>query len=125
MPHHTNSHSHQQSPEMQQCIQLCQECHNICLQTVTHCLHMGGMHVEAAHIRLLLDCAEICQSSANFMLRGSVLHTEICRACAVICERCADDCERFGDDAEMQHCAQTCRLCAESCRRMAATIMAA
>jgi len=25
---------------------------------------------------MLLDCAEICETSANFMIRGSELHTE-------------------------------------------------
>jgi len=85
---------------------------------------MGGMHAEEAHIKLLLDCAEICQTSANFMLRSSDLHAEICRACAVVCERCAEDCERMGDDVEMQRCAQTCRRCAESCRQMAAMMAA-
>ena len=33
---------------------------------------------------VLLDCAEICQTSANFMLRGSPLHTNTCAACAIV-----------------------------------------
>ena len=86
-----SSHAtHQMSPEMQQCIQNCMECHRICLETVPHCLQMGGKHAEAAHIRLLLDCAEICQTSANFMIRGSDLHTRTCAVCAEVCERCAE-----------------------------------
>lgn len=116
MAHHTNH----QSQEMQQCIDNCLNCHSICLQTVGHCLEMGGNHAEAAHIRMLLDCAEICQTSANFMLRNSTFHPQVCGVCAEICEQCAVDCERFGTDAMMQQCAQSCRRCAESCRRMAA-----
>jgi hypothetical protein len=112
MPHH-------QSPEMERCIDQCQECHEVCLQTIPHCLEKGGRHAEAAHIRLLLDCVDICQTSANFMIRGSELHTLTCGACAEICERCADDCARFGGDAEMQRCADVCRRCAESCLKMA------
>lgn len=108
------------SQEMKQCIQNCLDCHSICLETVTHCLQKGGKHAEAGHIRLLLDCAEICQTSANFMLRGSDLHGRICAACAEICERCAKDCEKFGDDKQMKACAEACRRCSESCRRMAA-----
>src|SRR4051794_22134048 len=104
MPH-TSQHP---DPEMQQCIENCQTCHTLCLQMITHCLDQGGAHAEAAHIRLLLDCAEICQTSANFMLRNSDLHAETCRACAVICQRCAVDCERFKEDSEMQNCAQSC-----------------
>ncbi len=91
------------------------------METVTHCLQMGGKHAEAAHIRLLLDCAEICATSANFMLRGSELHARTCAVCAEICERCAEDCERIGpDDEMMQRCAEMCHRCADSCRRMAA-----
>lgn len=112
----THHHSH---AEMERCIRHCQECHEICTQTVAHCLGLGGRHAEPSHIRLLLDCAEICQTSANFMLRGSDLHTETCRACAEVCERCADDCQRLADDNQMRVCADACRRCAESCRHMA------
>ncbi len=113
------------SPEMRQCIQNCQSCHSLCLETVTHCLRKGGPHAEVNHIRLLLDCVEICQTSANFMLRGSDLHTRTCAVCAEVCERCAQDCERFGDDETMRRCAEACRRCAESCRRMAGQYAAA
>ena len=68
---------------------------------------------------MLLDCAEICQTSANFMLRMSDLHGLTCGVCAEVCERCAEDCERFVDDIMMQACAQACRHCAASCREMA------
>ena len=83
---------------MRACIQECQNCHNVCTETIAHCLEMGGDHAEPNHIRLLLDCAEICQTSANFMLRMSEFHGQTCGVCAEVCERCAEDCERFGDD---------------------------
>lgn len=104
---------------MQDCIQACQACHNICVETTQHCLQMGGEHTRPEHIRLMLDCAEICQTSANFMLRGSALHAYTCGACAEVCERCAQDCARFTDDPTMQRCAEACRSCARSCRDMA------
>jgi hypothetical protein len=109
----------QQSTEMRDCIDNCTACHYACLETVTHCLMEGGRHAEAAHIRLLIDCAEICQTSANFMVRGSDMHQATCRACAELCERCAESCAQFTDDEFMLQCAQICRRCAESCRRMA------
>ncbi len=112
-------HQTHHSQEMEQCIQNCTDCHHICLETVSHCLEMGGEHAEVNHIRLLLDCAEICQTSANFMIRGSEFHARTCGVCAEICERCAADCERFGDEF-MNQGAQICRRCAESCRQMAA-----
>lgn len=105
--------------EMQQCINECLNCYSVCLQTVTHCLQMGGKHAEASHIQLLLACAEICQTSANFMLLGSDLHTRMCGVCAEVCEQCATSCEQMGNEAQMQTCAEACSRCAESCRRMA------
>ena len=117
----THATAHQMSGDMQQCIQECLNCHSVCLATVPYCLQMGGEHATAAHIGLLLDCAEICQTSANFMLRGSTFHTRTCGVCAEVCERCAQDCDQFGDDAQMKACADACRRCAASCRRMAAT----
>jgi hypothetical protein len=123
MTHHTAEHQtvlQNVGEEMRRCIEECTTCHEVCLATVAHCLEAGGEHAEAAHVRLLLDCAQICVTSADFMLRGSELHGETCGACAVVCERCAESCERFADDEVMSACADVCRRCAESCRRMAA-----
>jgi hypothetical protein len=113
------SGQHQMSAEMQQCIQNCMDCHRVCEEMIPHCLQIGGKHAEASHVRLLIDCAQICQTSADFMIRGSELHTYTCAACAEVCERCAQDCERIaGSDAQTKACADICRRCADSCRRM-------
>ena len=113
----------QMSEEMQQCIQDCLNCSSICQETLTYCLQQGGRHAEASHIRLLVDCAEIGQTSANFLLRMSDLHSGVCGVCADVCERCATDCEQFRDDAQMMACADACRRCAQSCRTMAGARM--
>jgi hypothetical protein len=107
------------SSEMEDCIKNCSDCHDVCLGTVTHCLQKGGRHAEAQHIRLLMDCSQICHTSGDFMLRASDLHYLTCGVCAEVCERCAQDCESMADDAQMRACAEACRRCAESCRRMA------
>ena len=90
----------------------------MCIETATYCLKKGGDHAEAGHIRLLLDCEEICQTSANFMLRGSSLHVQTCAACAEVCRACAAECEQMPQDEQMQRCVEACRRCAESCQRM-------
>ena len=103
--------------DMQQCIEICERCHQTCLQTaMNHCLEAGSKHVEPKHFRLMLNCAEICQTSANFMGSGSPVHKRVCEVCAEVCEACAKSCEQVGD---MDECVQACRRCAESCRRMA------
>jgi hypothetical protein len=109
---------HKLSDEMQSCIDKCLECHSVCLSmAMNHCLEAGGKHLEPDHFRLMIACAEICQTSANFMLIGSDLHKRVCAVCAEVCEACAKSCEEIGN---MQECVDACRACAESCRQMAA-----
>jgi hypothetical protein len=60
-------------------------------------------------VGLMLDCAKICQTSANFMLRSSGIHSRTCGVWAEVCEGCAQDCERLGDDADMRACADLCK----------------
>ena len=110
---------HEVSPTMKQCIQNCTDCHNICVETIDHCLGMGGKHVESAHLKSLLDCADTCRTSADFMLRGSAAYTQACGMCAEACARCATSCEQFDGDATMKACAEMCRRCAQSCGEMA------
>lgn len=120
----SHAHMEQISPEMQACISICHECHDSCLTTLHHCLHMGGEHASPHHIGLLQDCAQICHTSEDFMLRQSEFHASVCGVCAEICDHCAQECETMANgDAQMLACAATCRRCAESCRRMANMVM--
>jgi len=105
------------SEEMQRCIRECQNCHSVCVSMLANdCLSRGGKHLEATHVRTMLDCAQICATSADFMLRSSELHYLVCDACAKICTECARSCEELGG---MQECVDSCRRCAETCRHMA------
>ena len=114
------AHSTHETSAMQECIEACTECHAICVATMTHCLQEGGKHADASHIGTLVDCAQICATSADFMLRSSPHHSATCRACAELCTACAESCEEMLDDPVMRACAETCRRCAEHCREMAA-----
>jgi hypothetical protein len=111
------NHPDHSGHSMQDCIEACSHCHQVCLQTaMNHCLEAGGKHVEADHFRLMISCAEICQASANFQLSSSPFHRRLCGLCADICEACAVDCEKVG---AMDECVAACKACAESCRQMA------
>lgn len=109
----------QASEDMQECIDECLTCYQVCLETIRHCLSKGGAHAAPEHIRVLEDCAKACETSANFMMRGSKMHGSTCGVCAEACGRCAVACERFPDDAQMKACAEACRECAASCNEMA------
>ncbi len=104
---------------LQHCIDACRTCHAVCTEMVAHCLKKGGAHAAPDHIALMIDCAQICATSADFMLRGSSRHHLTCGACAPVCAQCADDCGRIADDDAMRRCVRACRSCAESCRDMA------
>jgi hypothetical protein len=105
--------------QMRQCSQECLDCYAQCLETVQHCLMMGGKHAEPQHIALMLTCARICETSASAMLLGTPQHVETCRACAAICHTCEEECRRMAEgDATMLRCAEACARCAESCDRM-------
>lgn len=106
-----------QISNMDQCIAACTACYQTCLKmAMTHCLQVGGKHVQPEHMQLMMACVEICKTAANVMLIGSPLHKKVCAACADICNACADNCESIGD---MQECVTACRNCAQSCQAMA------
>ncbi|MBN8739164.1 MAG: hypothetical protein BGP24_09665 [Lysobacterales bacterium 69-70] len=112
MPHQTHT-----SPAMTECIQQCLACYTTCQQTaLTHCLELGGEHVEPTHFRLMIDCAEVCRSAAALMANGSAFHAAQCVVCADICRACAESCKRVGD---MDECVQACERCADACEAMA------
>jgi len=105
---------------LQEGIAACLSCHRICLDTLSnYCLEQGGQHATAHHVRTMLDCANICQTAADFMLRGSPQHGLVCRVCAEVCRVCIEDCEAFVNDERMASCAKACRNCRDSCMQMA------
>lgn len=109
---------HKMSAEMQACIDTCLKCYATCTSmAMNHCLELGGKHTEPEHFRLMMACAEICRTSAHFMLIGTPDHRRTCAACAEICRACAEDCENIGG---MDECVAACRACAKSCDKMAA-----
>lgn len=106
--------------EMQKCIHLCHDCHALCILTIGNCLKLGGRHAAPEHIRLLQDCAELCEITAHYLIRGSSLHERMCGLCAEVCRQCADNCLQVaGDDQMVKKCAEMCKTCAGSCERMA------
>ena len=101
--------------QLKECTKLCWECRDTCQkELIHHCLESGGDHVAKSHIKLMLDCIQICQTAADFMTRGSIQHSAICSACADICEQCMKSCEELN----MRDCAEACRRCLTMCRFM-------
>jgi hypothetical protein len=118
---HEDGHDHDQDEhdEMDECIEACLQCHVVSTMTAQYCLTQGGDLAAVNQIGLLLDCAQIAQVSADFMIRGSPFHTSTCRACAEVCRACAEACRQHPDDEYLTQCAEVCETCAESCEQMA------
>ena len=120
--HDDAAHDHPDQDTLQACIEECLNCHVACTTTAQYCIAQGGALADPDHVGLLLDCAEMCQTSANFMLRGSPYHPITCLACAELCRGCEESCRAVGgEDEQLQLCAEACASCAEHCERMAET----
>lgn len=105
---------------MQECVEECSTCHHVCLLTSAHCLSLGGVHAEPGHLTLLADCADICLTTANLLLRGSEHYEATCAACLEICRACEASCATIRDDVNMRECGDACRRCAEACQKLTA-----
>lgn len=115
----TQSQLSQLSPEMRQCLESCNDCHSVCLNTLHYCLGKGGQHANPTHLQLMIDCSEICQTCTNFLLRSSQVHARACEICSEICDLCAHDCDLLANDQQMRMCADACRRCSDECRNLA------
>ncbi|MBY0431447.1 MAG: four-helix bundle copper-binding protein [Rhodospirillales bacterium] len=102
------------------CIRACTDSHNVCLECLAYCMEQGGQYAEEERLQILVDCADICHLSADFMLRGSPRHRLTCGICERICKDCASCCEAMPEDGMMRRCARVCRTCAAYCGEMAA-----
>ena len=112
MPDSSNSEEQMLNDQMQDCIDDCLNCHTVCLDTAMRMLQKGGEH--SSYVISLLDCSEICLTSAHFMLRNSPLYGYTCQACTQICSHCAEMCFQAGEN----DCGNACRASAESCQQM-------
>ena len=83
---------------------------------MTHCLDEGGQHVAPQHFRLMIDCAAMCATTADFIMHKSQFHRQLCGLCAEVCNACAQDCMKLDG---MEECVEACRKCAQACRAMA------
>jgi hypothetical protein len=96
----------------------CRGCQQTCLDTVTHALRRGGPYADDALISALLDAADVCRTTIDFVQRGSRVHAHVGAVCAEICTRAAEACDDLAGDPIMAACAAACRRCATACARL-------
>jgi hypothetical protein len=100
------------------CSQACTACADACLSE--------SMVAELTKcIRIDLDCADICATTARVLSRHTgydvTVSRDLLEACATACKSCADECETHaGMHEHCRICADTCRACERACRGLLA-----
>lgn len=57
---------------MQACMDACNECHVTCLHmAMNHCLEASGKHADPRHMKIMMDCAQICVVAYESKLGGA------------------------------------------------------
>lgn len=105
--------------DIERCVEACRRCHAACVQMGRHCLQKGKPHNRPDHVGALLDCADLCATTENFLLRDSALHPMVCGVCADVCARCAEECLRRSVDRQTEQLIHACFDCADACRHVA------
>ena len=100
----------------------CLRAHETCEDAVTHALRDGGRAAEDQRVSALLDCADVCRTTARHLRHGSPLLRGTASVCAELCDRAAEACAPLAEsDPAMATCLDACRRCAAWCRRLADT----
>lgn len=95
-------------------ITTCQECHLICQESLAfHGDEEGGKQLSSQHIKRMMACIELCQTTANMLAIHAPLLDQICELCARICEQCATSCDAKEHES-MKQCASACQRCAKA-----------
>ncbi|HKB91286.1 MAG TPA: four-helix bundle copper-binding protein [Opitutaceae bacterium] len=105
------------------CEQVCSDCADACLGETAH------LAILRRCIRINLDCAEVCATTARLLSRhtetaSAIVHAQL-HACVLACQICGDECEMHADIHNYcRICAETCRLCQKRCNYLLGMISA-
>ena len=98
------------------CIEACHVCTEACTQCADDCLSEQNVQELVKCIRLNLDCADVCATTARVVSRQTEYDANVTRAvlqaCITTCHSCGDECQHHAERG-MEHC----RICADECRR--------
>lgn len=110
---------HEMREDSLECIDACTACYRQCTVTLARVVEIGEPLAAPPLVEALLDCVRMCETSANFLLRGSEHQRRVCELCAEVCRACATACLARGKGELLLRCADACRFCADSCEQVA------
>lgn len=99
----------------EQLVKTINHCKVTCDKMIPYLLQLRDVHTRTTQIRLLMDCADICDLASRMLSQNSYVSKEVISLCAYICELCGRECAKF-QDTMSQHCSQTCLNCARDCQ---------
>src|SRR6266487_5694265 len=88
------------SPQVRACIDATSYCDTACTETLTYSLDSESDLFDQRHLRLLIDCCEVCQTTQNILLRASELSVMLSAVCAEACEKVAAHCRHLDSSDE-------------------------
>ncbi|MBN9396738.1 MAG: hypothetical protein J0H83_15920 [Candidatus Melainabacteria bacterium] len=92
----------------------CEKCAKVCKETIAYFKSKGGKYTEGKNVQILEDCIRTCETSADFIRRGSSNASKIQAVCKEICKQCAQMCKSM-NDPKLKDCIQSCLECEACC----------
>jgi hypothetical protein len=86
-------------------------------------MRTGGEYDHSGNIRLLIDCAQVCETTAELQREHGTLPERNYDLCAEMCERAARVCAMFPHDRMMLLGQDACRRGAAYCRQKAGMLV--
>ncbi len=109
------------------CLEECYNCAQHCTACADACIGEETDGALKQCIRLTMDCADLCLTTATLANRRSgsneAILKEMLKLCESACRLCAEECEKHAE--RHQHClicSQCRRTCEEACREAATSI---
>lgn len=106
---------------LRDCIEACGDCLRVLRSYARNGARAGpGSRRERAMWRLMLDCAEVCEATANLLRADLACPPQRIEACRKLCAECAAACDATAPSGPIGACAAACRRCAQACMAVSA-----
>ncbi len=105
--------------KMLDCIDKCLYSYITCWKTRQGFSSSAGEDGLASLNPSLLECAEICRTTASSLHWDSAFWEASCALCADACATCAWACSRFSSDEQIKAVLDACGECMTACRELA------
>jgi len=97
----------------------CLRAHQACEEAVAQALRTDESGGVDERVGALLDCADVCRTTARYIRYGSPLLRGTAGVAAELCTRAAEACAAAAAVPAMAAYAEACRRAAACCRRVA------